>query len=64
LPAGSFYTEPAKIPHFVAINDDGAVIEISGTGPSSQLWVDPAHAPTKKQLLMRYAKGGAGGIKL
>ena len=48
LPAGSFYTEPAKIPHFVATRDDGAVIEISGTGPSSQLWVDPAHAPKKK----------------
>jgi hypothetical protein len=48
LPAGSFYTEPAKIPHFVATKGDGAMIEISGTGPSSQIWVDPAHAPKKK----------------
>jgi hypothetical protein len=47
LPAGSFYTEPANIPHFVMTKDDGAVIEISGTGPSSQIWVDPAHAPKK-----------------
>jgi hypothetical protein len=45
LPAGSFYTEPANIPHFVATKGDGAVIEISGTGPSKQIWVDPAHAP-------------------
>lgn len=47
LPTGSFYTEPANIPHFVATQGEGAVIEISGTGPSSQIWVDPAHAPKK-----------------
>lgn len=47
LPAGSFYTEPAEIPHFVATKDEGAVIEISGTGPTKQIWVDPAHAPKK-----------------
>lgn len=47
LPAGSFYTEPANIPHFVATKGEGAVIEISGTGPSSQIWVDPGHAPKK-----------------
>lgn len=47
LPAGSFYTEPANIPHFVVTKGDGAVIEISGVGPSSQIWVDPAHAPKK-----------------
>ncbi len=48
LPAGSFYTEPANVPHFVATKGDGAVIQISGTGPSKQIWVDPAHAPKKK----------------
>ena len=48
LPAGSFYTEPANIPHFVATKDEGAIIEISGTGPTGQIWVDPAHAPKKK----------------
>jgi uncharacterized RmlC-like cupin family protein len=47
LPAGSFYTEPANIPHFVATKGDGALVEISGNGPSSQIWVDPAHAPKK-----------------
>lgn len=47
LPAGSFYTEPATKPHFVATKGDGAVIEISGTGPTKQIWVDPAHAPKK-----------------
>ena len=47
LPAGSFYTEPAKIPHYVATKGDGAVIQIRGIGPTAQLWVDPAHAPKK-----------------
>jgi hypothetical protein len=47
LPAGSFYTEPSKIPHFVATKNEGAMIEISGTGPTKQIWVDPAHAPKK-----------------
>jgi len=47
LPAGSFYTEPSKIPHFVATKGDGAVIQIRGMGPTKQIWVDPAHAPKK-----------------
>jgi hypothetical protein len=47
LPASSFYTEPAKIPHFVATRGDGAVVQIRGMGPTAQLWVDPAHAPKK-----------------
>lgn len=47
LPAGSFYTEPATKPHFVATKGEGAVIEISGVGPVKQIWVDPAHAPKK-----------------
>jgi len=47
LPTGSFYTEPANIPHFVATKDEGAIIEISGYGPTGQIWVDPTHAPKK-----------------
>lgn len=48
LPAGSFYTEPATKPHFVATKGEGAMVEISGVGPTKQIWVDPAHAPKKK----------------
>jgi quercetin dioxygenase-like cupin family protein len=48
LPAGSFYTEPANIPHFVMTRDDGAVIQVGGQGPTSVNYVDPAHAPKKK----------------
>lgn len=40
LPAGSFYTEPAKLPHFVKTK--GAVmIQVSGMGPSARQFVDP-----------------------
>jgi mannose-6-phosphate isomerase-like protein (cupin superfamily) len=34
LPAGSFYTEPAGVPHFVVIKDEGVTVKITGTGPS------------------------------
>jgi len=35
LPAGSFYTEPANVPHFVLTKDDGAIVQISGSGPTT-----------------------------
>jgi len=41
LPAGSFYTEPANVPHYIEIKED-AVLQISGTGPSGRRPVDPA----------------------
>jgi hypothetical protein len=34
LTAGSFYTEPAGVPHFIAIKEEGVVVKITGTGPS------------------------------
>jgi len=34
LKAGSVYTEPAGVPHFVLIKDEGTIVQISGTGPS------------------------------
>lgn len=43
LPAGSYYTEPAGVPHFVVIKDEGTVVQISGTGPSRQIPVDAKH---------------------
>jgi hypothetical protein len=40
LPAGSYYTEPAGVPHFVLIKDEGVVVKITGTGPSRQIASD------------------------
>ncbi len=44
LPAGSFYTEPANVPHFVEVRDS-VVIQVSGTGPSGRKFVNPADNP-------------------
>ena len=41
LPPGSFYTEPANVPHYIEIKED-AVLQISGTGPSARRPVAPA----------------------
>jgi quercetin dioxygenase-like cupin family protein len=38
LPAGSFYTEPANLPHFVEVRD-AVVIQVSGIGPSGRAFV-------------------------
>ena len=44
LPAGSFYTEPANLPHFVQTKGP-VVIQVSGMGPSARVFVDPADNP-------------------
>ena len=41
LPAGSFYTEPANVAHFVEVREP-VVIQVSGMGPSGRKFVDPA----------------------
>jgi quercetin dioxygenase-like cupin family protein len=38
LPAGSFYTEPANVPHFVEVHD-AVIIQVSGVGPSGRAFV-------------------------
>lgn len=45
LPVGSFYTEPAGVPHFISTPDGETIVQITGTGPSAVHYVDPAHAP-------------------
>jgi len=42
LPAGSYYTEPAGVAHFILIKDEGVVVQIGGTGPSRLIPVDAA----------------------
>lgn len=41
LPPGSFYTEPANVPHYIEIKED-TILQVSGTGPSARRPVDPA----------------------
>jgi quercetin dioxygenase-like cupin family protein len=48
LPPGSFYTEPAGVPHFIATPDGETVVEVHGMGPTSATFVNPDHAPKKK----------------
>src|SRR5882724_6790277 len=44
LPAGSFYTEPANVPHYIEIEDE-VVLQVSGTGPSGRKFVDRPDGP-------------------
>ena len=48
LPPGSFYTEPPGMDHFAMTKAAGAVLQISGTGPSGTTYVDSKNDPTKK----------------
>jgi hypothetical protein len=40
LPAGSFYTEPANVAHYIEIKED-VVLQVSGIGPSGRKFVNP-----------------------
>src|SRR5712664_4818624 len=44
LPAGSFYTEPANVPHYIEIKEE-VVLQVSGTGPSGRKFVDRPESP-------------------
>jgi len=48
LPPGSFYTEPPGMDHFAMTRGEGAVIQISGTGPSGTTYADPKNDPVRK----------------
>jgi quercetin dioxygenase-like cupin family protein len=39
LPAGSFYTEPADVPHYIQIVED-TILQVSGTGSSGRKFVE------------------------
>ncbi|MUV15260.1 cupin domain-containing protein [Noviluteimonas gilva] len=39
LPAGSFYTEPAGDPHFARTGPEGAVVLITGVGPTDTVYL-------------------------
>lgn len=48
LGPGSFYTEPAGVPHFVTTPDGEAVVQVTGNGPTTIHYVNPAHDTRKK----------------
>ncbi len=41
LPPGSFYVEPAKVPHFAMTKGEDVVFQLTGTGPSAVIYVEP-----------------------
>lgn len=43
LPPGSFYTEPAGVPHFARTGDTPVVMQITGIGPTGTSYVEPAN---------------------
>lgn len=47
LPAGSFHTEPAELPHFMVTKDKGAIVQVTGTGTSGTTFIDPVDAGKK-----------------
>jgi quercetin dioxygenase-like cupin family protein len=44
LPAGSFYTEPANLSHFIEVREP-VVIQVSGVGPSTRMFINPSDNP-------------------
>jgi hypothetical protein len=44
LLAGSFYTKPANVPHYIEIKED-TVLQVSGTGLSTRKFVNPSDNP-------------------
>jgi hypothetical protein len=49
LPPGSFYTEPAGAPHFAGTQDQPAVVDITGFGPSDTVYVDATESPADRK---------------
>jgi len=48
LPAGSYYEEPGKVDHF-AMTKGEVVVQITGYGPTSTTYFDPAQDPARKK---------------
>ena len=49
LPQGSFYTEPPGRNHFAETGDEPVAVQITGFGPSSTEYVDPAQDPRSRK---------------
>lgn len=42
MPPGSFFVEPARIPHFAWVQGADAIVQVSGIGPSGTVYLNPA----------------------
>jgi quercetin dioxygenase-like cupin family protein len=42
-PAGTFYSEPPKAPHFTWAKDGDVVIQVTGIGPSGKTFIKPVN---------------------
>lgn len=49
-PAGTFYSEPPKAPHFAWAKDGEVIIQITGSGPSGKTYIEPKMANTHSSL--------------
>jgi quercetin dioxygenase-like cupin family protein len=49
LPAGSFYTEPANVAHFALTRGEGAVVYITGFGPTDTVYTATANTPVHQE---------------
>jgi quercetin dioxygenase-like cupin family protein len=49
LPPGSFYTEPPNANHFAMTRGETVTIQITGTGPTGTVYVDPGHDPARRK---------------
>jgi pimeloyl-ACP methyl ester carboxylesterase/uncharacterized RmlC-like cupin family protein len=47
LTPGGFYTEPANRTHFAETRDEPVIVQITGVGPSSTSYMDPASDPRR-----------------
>lgn len=41
MPAGSFFVEPAGVPHFARVGEEDAIVQVSGVGPSGTTYLHP-----------------------
>ncbi len=44
MPAGSFFIEPAGVPHFARVGEEDAILQVSGVGPSGTTYLHPGAA--------------------
>ncbi|HZR34946.1 MAG TPA: cupin domain-containing protein [Nevskia sp.] len=49
LPPGSVYTEPADAPHFAMTADEAVTVLVTGYGPTSTVYENPADDPAGKR---------------
>ena len=41
FPAGTFFSEPPKLPHFAWAKDGDVILQVTGTGPTGTTQITP-----------------------